>query len=60
MKPILLVVACIMLLILVLYARKIMQAPEVKQLPTGLTNSRITKDSYNFLPNEARLYDLVY
>lgn len=62
MKPMLLVIACIAILIFVIHRNNCMQ--ENKQAKHGTAQSKIIKfkkkDSYSFLPNELRIYDLVY
>jgi ABC-type cobalt transport system substrate-binding protein len=60
MKPILLVIACIVLLILVIYNNKDKQNYKTKQTQAESPHSKIMKDSYEFLPNEARMCDLIY
>jgi len=57
MKPFLVVIACIMLLIWIIYQHR----DRLNNAPAQATSpdSKIIKDSYEFLP-EARLYELVY
>jgi len=57
MKPFLVVIACIMLLIWIIYQHRdrLNNAPAQAASP----DPKIIKDSYEFLP-EARLHELVY
>lgn len=58
MKPILLVVACIILLVWVIYQNR----ERLKYANTQTTSShlKIMKDSHEFLPNEGRMCNLMY
>jgi len=57
MKPFLVVIACIMLLIWIIYQHRdrLNNAPAQAASP----DPKIIKDSYEFLP-EARLHELIY
>ena len=54
MKPFLLVIACIMLLIWVIYQHR-----DNTHTQATSPDLKIMKDSYEFLP-EAKLYELIY
>jgi hypothetical protein len=56
MKPFLVVIACIMLLIWIIYQHR----DRLNNAPAqAASHPKIIKDTYEFLP-EARLYELVY